>query len=110
MRSLIAAFPPVAAVAVAWAMLEEPYRPVDFGLAALAGLAVGLASRRGWLPAAAILAGAVTVACVASSSLPQAAAGRVLRGLRDASVVNSPFDPAAQRPLHALVVLLDRDA
>lgn len=104
MRSLFAALPPVAAVAVAWGILEEPRRPIDFGFAALAGLAVGLASRRGWLATVATLAGAAIVACAASSTLPPAAAGRVLRGLGDASVVNSPFDPAAQRPLHALVV------
>jgi transglutaminase-like putative cysteine protease len=103
LRTSIAAAPAVAVVMASWAMLEQPTSAVRF--VAGAALAVGLAALRDvrWLAAGCIVSGTGGLA-IAFATWPHRALGSAWDALRDAPVVQAPFDPTAFPSLHGLVV------
>jgi len=87
-----------------WAMLEEPVSTTRFVAAAV--LAVLLAALRDvrWRLAGCVVAAAAGLA-VAFATWPHRALVSAWDALRDAPVVQAPFDPAAFASLHGLVVV-----
>jgi transglutaminase-like putative cysteine protease len=86
-----------------WAMLEEPAASVRFvAAAALAVVVAGLRDVR-WLVAGCIAA-AVAGVSVAFATWPHRALASAWDALRDAPVVQAPFDPETFSSLHGLVV------
>jgi transglutaminase-like putative cysteine protease len=103
LRASVAAAPAVAVVMASWAMLEEPAASVRF--VAAAGLAVLLAGVRDvrWLVAGCVVAATAGLA-VAFGTWPHRAVATAWEALRDAPVVQAPFDPERFSSLHGLVV------
>ncbi|HWO79072.1 transglutaminaseTgpA domain-containing protein [Gaiella sp.] len=104
LRTSVAAAPAVAVVMASWAMLEEPVSTTRF--VAAAALAVLLAALRDvrWRLAGCVVAAAAGLA-VAFATWPHRALVSAWDALRDAPVVQAPFDPAAFASLHGLVVV-----
>jgi hypothetical protein len=102
-RAAVAAAPAVGLVVAAWAMLEEPAAYPRFVAAAVAALLVATIRDVRWLVAAGVL-GAVVGLAVAFGTWPHRAVADAWDALRDAPVVQAPFDPSAFPSLHGLVV------
>ncbi|HSC92729.1 MAG TPA: transglutaminaseTgpA domain-containing protein [Gaiellaceae bacterium] len=103
LRTSVAAAPAVAVVMASWAMLEEPAASSRFVAAAV--LTVLLAALRDvrWLLAGYTVA-AVAGLAVAFGTWPHRALANAWDALRDAPVVQAPFDPGTFPSLHGLVV------
>ena len=102
-RASVAAAPAVALVAASWAMLEEPASYARFfAAAAVAILAAALRDVR-WLVAGCAVGAGVGLA-IAFGTWPHRALADAWDALRDAPVVQAPFDPDAFPSLHGLVV------
>jgi transglutaminase-like putative cysteine protease len=84
-------------------MLEEPAAYPRFVAAAVAALLVATIRDVRWLVAAGVL-GAVVGLTVAFGTWPHRAVADAWDALRDAPVVQAPFDPSAFPSLHGLVV------
>ena len=102
-RASIAATPAVALVVASWAMLEEPASYARFFAAAAVAVLVAAIRTVRWLLAACALAAGVTLA-IAFGAWPHHALGDAWEALRDAPVVQAPFDPGTFASLHGLVV------
>jgi len=102
-RASVAATPAVVLVVASWAMLEDPASYPRF--VATAAVAVVVAAIRDvrWLLAVCAL-GAGAALAIAFGTWPHHALGDAWDALRDAPVVQAPFDPAAFPSLHGLVV------
>jgi transglutaminase-like putative cysteine protease len=104
LRPAIAAAPAVAAVILAWAMLEEPVS--WWGSCAAAVLALAPACvREGRLRVVAAAAMTAAALSIVLETWPHTALERGWSALHDAPAVRAPFDTVEQPRLHGLVVL-----
>lgn len=104
-RTLLGALPPLVAIGLAWDGIERPGVSAPIVVGAVASVLPALA-RPVWARLGLGLALVVGVTCASAAAWPWQAVRPLVDGARDAAVVTSPYDPAANGSLHVAVTLV----